>query len=125
MILLLIRFGRNYPGWEAKKLSIAWLVTLAQPVLLFIPNYFMYTVRISISVCTEIEKIARNFIWGLTSEDGKVALLSWDHCCKPLDSGGLGVRKLSDQNKIFLMKLGFRLLSNPLFGCKFHGKSII
>ncbi|KAG8503470.1 hypothetical protein CXB51_001436 [Gossypium anomalum] len=35
-----------------------------------------------------------------------------EDCCRPLDSGGLGLRKLCDQNKIFLMKLGYHLLVN-------------
>lgn len=29
-----------------------------------------------------------------------------------LDNGGLGLRNLADQNKIFLLKLGYYLLSN-------------
>lgn len=106
------KFRQKLSGWEAKKLSMAGRVTLARSILLSIPNYFMYTVKIPISVCMEIERIACKFIWGSTNEDRKVALLSWDNCCKPLDRGGLGIRKLREQNKIFLMKLGYRMLSN-------------
>lgn len=32
-------------------------ITLARSVLLFIPNYFMYTVNIPVSVCMKIEKL--------------------------------------------------------------------
>lgn len=34
-------------------------------------------------------------------------------CYQLLDQGGLGIRKLAYQNTVFLMMLGFRLLSNP------------
>ncbi|KAK5793185.1 hypothetical protein PVK06_034323 [Gossypium arboreum] len=72
----------------------------------------MYIVRVPLSVCNEIERLARNFIWGTTNNTRKTALLSWEDCCRPLDSGGLGLRKLCDQNKIFLMRLGYGLLAN-------------
>ncbi|KAA3474256.1 Retrovirus-related Pol polyprotein LINE-1 [Gossypium australe] len=73
-------------NWEARKLSFAGRVTLAQSVLLAIPNYFMQSLLVPKGVCDEIEKIAR--------------------AC-----GGLGFRHLQDQNNSFLMKIGFNLTS--------------
>lgn len=99
-------------SWEARRLSFVGRITLARSILLAIPNYSMYTIRILVSICIEIEKISRNFIWGSSSKDKKVALISWERCCRPLNKGGLGIHTLSDQNKLFLMKLGFRLVSN-------------
>lgn len=93
--------------WDAKKLSMVGRITLVISVLLAIPNYFMCTVRLPITVCQEIEKIARNFILGSTLESRKSALFSWEVCCRLIENGGLGLRSLSDQNKIFLLKLGF------------------
>lgn len=54
-------------GWDARKLSFTGRLTLVKLVLLFIPNYFMATVRIPITICKEIEKIARGFLWGSTN----------------------------------------------------------
>lgn len=65
-------------GWDALRLSMAGKITLVKFVLLVIPNYFMSIVRVPVTVCNEIEKLARNFIWGATSEARKPALLSWD-----------------------------------------------
>lgn len=81
-------------GWEAKNLLLAGRITLAKAVLLTIPNYFMTTVRIPISVCSEIEKLARNFIQRSTSEARKPALINWEGCCQLIDVGGLGVHSL-------------------------------
>lgn len=72
----------------------------------------MSSVRIPVSLCKEIEKLAHNFIWGSIDGSRKVSLLSWDDCCKPLKNGRLGLRQLADQNKLFLLKLGYHLLSN-------------
>ncbi|KAA3479708.1 LINE-1 reverse transcriptase isogeny [Gossypium australe] len=52
-------------NWEARKLSFAGRVTLAQLVLLAIPSYSMQSLAIPKGVCDEIEKIARQFIWGV------------------------------------------------------------
>lgn len=68
---------QKHTGWQVSKLSMAGCITLVRSVLLMIPNYFMFTVRIPISVCNEIERLAHNFIWGSTSEVRKASLMSW------------------------------------------------
>ncbi|KAA3484641.1 Retrovirus-related Pol polyprotein LINE-1 [Gossypium australe] len=52
-------------NWEARKLSFTGRVTLAQSVILTIPSYFMQSLLILKRVCDEIEKIVRQFIWGV------------------------------------------------------------
>lgn len=76
-------------SWQVKKLSMAGQIKLVRLVILAILNYFMYTVRIPISVCHKIERIARNFIWGTIVEARILTLLSWKDLCRPLK---LGVR---------------------------------
>ncbi|KAA3486895.1 Retrovirus-related Pol polyprotein LINE-1 [Gossypium australe] len=49
-------------SWDVRKLSIAGRVTLAQSVLLSIPNYFMQSMLIPKGVCAEIERLVRQFI---------------------------------------------------------------
>lgn len=56
--------------WEPKKFSLAGRITLTKSILLSIPNYFKATVRIPISVCGVIEKLACNFIWGPLVKQG-------------------------------------------------------
>lgn len=62
---------------------------------------------IPIGVCNAIEKS----VWGSTRGTCKVPLGSWDACCQLLSNGGLSLRKLGDQNKAFLLKLGFHLIT--------------
>ncbi|KAA3466450.1 reverse transcriptase [Gossypium australe] len=63
-------------GWDARKLSLAGQIILVRLVLLAIPNYFMFTIRVPLFLCNEIERLARNFIWGTTNNKRKIALLS-------------------------------------------------
>lgn len=67
---------------------------------------------IPITVCNKIEKMARGFLWGSLANIRKPSLVGWTECCKPIASGGLGLRKLRDQNKLFLLKLGYQLIIN-------------
>ncbi|KAK8277284.1 hypothetical protein V6Z12_D10G255900 [Gossypium hirsutum] len=99
-------------GWDARKLSFAGRLTLVKSVLLLIPNYFMTTAQIPIMICKEIEKVVRTFLWGSNNERKKVALVSWSDVCRAVDKGGLGIRRLYDQNMLFLLKLGFNLVTN-------------
>lgn len=88
---------------------MAGRLTLAKSILLVIPNYFMSISLIPIFVFNEIEKIARNFIWSSSLFERKLTLVSWKDCYQPIEKGGLGIRRLEDQNKIFLLKLGFNI----------------
>ncbi|KAA3480824.1 Retrovirus-related Pol polyprotein LINE-1 [Gossypium australe] len=59
----------------------------------------------------EIERIARQFIWGRSVGNPKLALVGWESICQPRTCGGLGIRHLQDHNNSFLMKIGFNLVS--------------
>ncbi|KAA3478688.1 LINE-1 reverse transcriptase isogeny [Gossypium australe] len=65
-------------NWEVRKLSFAGRVTLAQSVLPAIPSYFMQSLVVPKGVCDEIEKIARQFIWGGSAGHPKSALVGWE-----------------------------------------------
>lgn len=73
---------RKLQNWEARKLSLAGRITLAQSVLLAISNYFIQSLSILKGVCDEIKRIARQFIWGSTSGHMKLALVGWDSICQ-------------------------------------------
>lgn len=103
---------RKLHNWEAKKLSTTGGISLAQSVLLAIPNFFLQTMMIPKEVCAEIEKIVRQFIWSRGNGCSKMALVRWESICQPRSRGGLGLQHIHDQNSSFLMKLGFHLTSN-------------
>ncbi|KAH1107919.1 hypothetical protein J1N35_011687 [Gossypium stocksii] len=90
----------------------SWLNNATNLVFLAIPTYLMSTVRFSITVCKEIEKLAKGFIWGSTTLGRRSALINWQDVCLPVDNGGLGIRSLTDQNKIFLLKMGYDILTS-------------
>ncbi|KAL1179066.1 hypothetical protein V6Z11_A03G134800 [Gossypium hirsutum] len=92
-------------SWDARMLSMAGRIILAQSVLLSIPNFFIQSMMIPGGVCSDIEKLVRHFIWGHTEGNSKMSSVGWDSICQPRAKGGLGFRNLDDQNKSFLMKI--------------------
>lgn len=81
-----------------------------QSVLSTIPYYIMQSARLPISVCENIDKKVRQFIWGGTNERRSVNLVRWDKVTQPKYAGRLGIKSVRDMNLAFLTKLGWRIL---------------
>lgn len=72
----------------------------------------MQSTRIPISICTEIDRIQRDFIWGHPEGGIKMHSVSCDMMCKSKGEGGLGIKKLTNMNDAFFMKLGWKFKVN-------------
>ena len=70
-------------GWKSRCLSLAGRVTLAKSALASMPSYVMQTVELPNSVCSRIDRICRNFIWGSNESNRKVHLINWNKICSP------------------------------------------
>lgn len=73
----------------------------------------MQTAKLPRTICDEIDKKARRFVWGGDEEKRKIYLLSWECLQKPRDQGGLAIRSARQTNAAFLTKLGWRVLTEP------------
>lgn len=84
------------------------------------------------SICSQVEKLQRKFIWGETDGQRKTHLIKWDTCCLSRKEGGLGFKKPYLMNEAFIMKLTWELLEKPsdlvnqvLYGKYGRGKSLL
>ncbi|KAL2898047.1 hypothetical protein RDABS01_039829, partial [Bienertia sinuspersici] len=75
--------------------------------------YSMQSSKIPKTVCDDIDRRTRRFIWGGDEEKRKVHLLSWDTVQKPRALGGIGIKSARQVNAAFLTKLGWRVLTEP------------
>jgi hypothetical protein len=73
----------------------------------------MQYAKIPKTLCDEMEKIQRGFLWGDTDQARKPHLISWEVCCLPKDDGGLGMRSPHQMNEAFLMKIFWNMIKNP------------
>ncbi|KAK9111585.1 hypothetical protein Scep_019104 [Stephania cephalantha] len=78
---LLNKLITKLSGWRSSQLSFAGRVTLTKACLQSIPVYLMQSAKLCVSICDEIGKVVRNFIWGSTREGKKMHLLRWDNVC--------------------------------------------
>jgi hypothetical protein len=81
-------------GWKHQCLSLAGRLTLTKSVLSSIPYYHMQYAKLPKTLCDEMEKIQRGFLWGGTEQTRKPHLINWDICCLPKVDGGLELKVL-------------------------------
>ncbi|MCH96047.1 ribonuclease H, partial [Trifolium medium] len=65
------------------------------------------------TICEEVDKIQRGFVWGDSDQGRKTRLISWEVCCLPKNDGGLGIWQAQHMNEAFLMKMLWNLIKNP------------
>ena len=116
---------RKLEGWRAKTLSQASRLVLIKSVAAAFPSYAMSTFLLTTSVCTELDKIFKNFWWGFpTKKSRNLSLKAWDSLYIPKLLGGLCLRKMREVNMALVSKLGWNLLtkSDSLWVSQLHCK---
>lgn len=79
-----------------------------------IPNYYTKVFSLPQKIHAKIDQINRNFLWGHSTTDRKIHLISWDTITKPKKLGGLSLRRSSNINAAFIAELKLNLASaNP------------
>ncbi|GLT60499.1 hypothetical protein SLA2020_332630 [Shorea laevis] len=90
--------------------SLAGRRILIQSVTSAIPSYTMQSILLPSSVCTDIDRMNRRFLWG-SDVSCKPHLVNWNVVCQSRDYGGLGLRSAAEHNQALIAKLGWQLLS--------------
>lgn len=86
---LLDKIRSKLSRWKASTLSQAGRISLAQSCVMSVPCYVMQISKIPASICDEVERMCRDFIWGSTPEVRKNHLISWNTICSPKEKGAL------------------------------------
>lgn len=75
---LLEKIDARLEGWKTRHLSLAGRRVMAQSVLASIPYYTMQSTYLPKSICDEIDKKIRHFIWGSREGERKMHLINWE-----------------------------------------------
>jgi len=104
------RVDGKLAGWKSHIISIVGRATLVQSTIASIPSYAMQTLRLPRSLCDEIDRKSKQFLWGGTFQTRSIHNVSWGQITKSKQAGGLSFRTMRENNATFLTKLGWWLL---------------
>lgn len=91
-------------SWNAKSLSMASRLTLINSVTSAMPTHLMQCTMLPHKICTELDKINRNFLWGDSTTRKIMHAIGWDVVTKPKHLRGLGIPNNICHNKALLAK---------------------
>ena len=119
------RFRKRLTSWKSQYISKGGRLTLIQSTLSSLPIYCLSLFRMSVSICSRLEKIQREFLWSGGSLVKKTHLVNWKTVCTEKKKGGLGLRRFSILNKALLCKWCWRFANEmdsfwiKVIRCKF------
>ncbi|CAL1356848.1 unnamed protein product [Linum trigynum] len=108
---LISRIQSKLAAWKTKHLSVAARITLVNSVSSSMIIYSMFTEKLPVSVCKNIDRINRQFVWG--EEEGKTHFhpVAWEHLTRPRDQGGVGIRPTRLANQAMLAKGAWKIVT--------------
>ncbi|KAL8153581.1 hypothetical protein V2J09_011341 [Rumex salicifolius] len=121
---LLEKINSRLSVWRGRYLSLAGRITLAKAVISSIPVYFMAVLPLPVSTCEKIDKVMLSFIWGGSEMSRKMHMV--DDITKPMEFGGLGIKRMEELNLALFGKLAWRFLHarEELWARAIHSKYI-
>ncbi|KAK9055629.1 hypothetical protein SSX86_026714 [Deinandra increscens subsp. villosa] len=72
------KFNGRLSRWKGKNLSIGGRLTLIKSVLSALPSYFFSMFRAPKNVLEGLERIRKQFLWGVSSESKRIHWVKWD-----------------------------------------------
>ncbi|KAK3193217.1 hypothetical protein Dsin_024527 [Dipteronia sinensis] len=70
---ILEKSQKRLASWKSASLSIAGRCMLIKSVALALPIYAMQSIKISTEICSKLDKLNRDFLWGNDSDTKKIA----------------------------------------------------
>ncbi|CAL1401922.1 unnamed protein product [Linum trigynum] len=101
---LIDKMVKRIRSWQVKALSYAGGNELVGTVLYSITQFWMSVFLLPKSVIKEVEKICRNFIWGVGAGVKLRANVVWQKVTYPTKEGGLGLRDLGSWNQACMIR---------------------
>lgn len=101
-------------------MSMTGRLIYAKSVLSALTLYTMQTILLPKHVCTRLDAITRDFIWGSNDSSRAWHLINWKTIAQPKENGGLGIQCSRERNLALLTKLGWRYsMILIVYGLKF------
>ena len=96
-------------SWTSKALSYAGRLQLIKSLIASMTNFWCAAFCLPQTCIDEIESMCSAFLWSGFPNNTSMTKVAWDEVCRPYDEGGLGLRRVLDVSKMFILKLIWRL----------------
>ncbi|XP_024004030.1 uncharacterized protein LOC112081502 [Eutrema salsugineum] len=103
--LLVEKIAKRFSSWTVRQLSFAGRLQLVQAVIYSTINFWASIFILPNQCIATLERMCNAFLWSGAPSSARGARISWDSVCSPKSSGGLGLRRLHDWNKVLGLKL--------------------
>lgn len=90
------KLRKRFAGWESRALSYAGRLELIRSTINYLHIYWSTSFLLPKACISTLEKHTRNFFWGHFDDSRKLKPVAWSKICTPIESGGLGIRTISD-----------------------------
>jgi hypothetical protein len=102
--------------WKRSLLSIMGRVQLVNSI---IHGMLVYSIYLwPAALLKKVDAWIRNFIWSGDISTQKVCTVGWKSVCRPLASGGLGIRSVASINESLILKLGWSFMASSDQGAR-------
>lgn len=98
-------------SWTCRHLSYAGRLQLINSVLLSIVNFWAAVFRLPSACVKEVEQVCAAFLWTGPALKSSNAKVEWREVCCMKSEGGLGIRDLKEVNRVYCLKLIWRMLN--------------
>lgn len=99
-------------AWNHSSISIAGKTILLNSTVFYIPNYILSVMNLLVSILDYISKLAKNFLWGRTSNRHGFHSIGLTVTTLSKLEGGLGIQNLRSINHSLMVKNIFSILNS-------------
>ncbi|CAA6655168.1 unnamed protein product [Spirodela intermedia] len=108
------KLRKKLAGWKLQLLSPGGRIQLIRHVLMSMPLHLLAVHEVPDTVLQTIRRICTSFLWdGQLEGPRRQRRVSWEKACRPMDEGGLGIRRPQDVLNMLQKKLVWRMRTTP------------
>ncbi|KAK9733319.1 hypothetical protein RND81_04G059600 [Saponaria officinalis] len=101
---LILKIQRLVQHWSSKTLTYAGKIQLINSIIFGLESYWCACLLLPKSVIKQINKLCKDFFWGIAENHNRMVFKSWSDVCLPWDEGGFDVREILSWNKALMAK---------------------
>ncbi|XP_074293487.1 uncharacterized protein LOC141620543 [Silene latifolia] len=110
---LLDKIKGKIAHWANHSLSYAGKTLLINSIIFGMHNFWGASVLLPKGIIKKINKLCKDFLWGIDDGARRHVFLSWKAICQPKREGGIGIKEVLSWNCSQVLKWVWKLIARP------------